>query len=83
MTKKEQRKERRNYVRTNKKDKHSIVTLEKRKYIRLGYHDDFDFIVCTHNVLKGRAASLDISQSGILFISETAPKIPLINDLLR
>ena len=75
MTKKNQRKERRKYVRTNTKNTHSIVTLEKRKYIRLGYHDDFDFFVCTHNVLKGRAASLDISQSGILFLSEIAPKI--------
>ena len=74
MNKKHQ-KERRKYVRTNNKSKLSIVTLEKRKYIRLGYHDDFDFTICERHVLKGHAASLDVSQSGILFTSQTAPKV--------
>jgi len=67
-----QRKERRKYVRPAR-EVHDIGTLEKRKYIRLSYRDDFDFTVCSRDVIKAQAASHNVSQSGISFLSKTAP----------
>ncbi len=75
MNHKKQQKERRKYVRTKNKRTNDIVVREARKYIRIGYHDDFDFTICSRHVLKGHASSLDVSQNGILFTSDTAPKV--------
>jgi hypothetical protein len=67
-------KERRHYVRNTNNTTHNIVTIEKRKYIRLGFQDRFNFTLCTRDSKKASAAMQDISQSGIHFTSDIKPK---------
>ena len=74
MTKEDfSQKERRHFVRKIKPDLYQTVTIEKRKYIRLGFKDNFDFTVCSHEIEAGHADSLDICQNGIHFTSTIAP----------
>ncbi|MBU1863442.1 MAG: hypothetical protein KKH94_07275 [Candidatus Omnitrophica bacterium] len=70
-----QRKERRKYVREKAKNSSAIEVREKRKYIRGALNDTITFTACSHTLTQGSAASLDVSQNGILFITHTPPKI--------
>jgi len=67
-------KERRHFVRQDDAHLHETVSIEKRKYVRLGFKDKFSYTICNRGVKQATAESLDISQYGIHFTSDVEPK---------
>lgn len=66
--------ERRHFLRHKTPQESDTVVIEKRKYLRLDFNEQFNFTICSHDVKHGLADSHDISQYGILFTSKLEPK---------